>query len=247
MKLSKHSASLFWQGAWDALPLAASYILSAIIFGMMALAAGLTVWESVAMSLFIYTGAAQFSAVGMIAEHTGMWAILLTTFLLNTRHFLMGLSVSPYYQGLPLAHVNVLAFFMTDEQYAVSLNRFRHHQSEAAYLYGVSLTLHACWVLGTWAGSLAGEWIPDPGALGLGFSYIAMFIALSYFQLTSLSRILTFLLCGGLAVGVALLLPNGLHLLVAGLVAFCIGFALPAKEKAASSPQAESAQGVETA
>ncbi|MFF0913745.1 AzlC family ABC transporter permease [Brevibacillus sp. NPDC003359] len=42
----------------------------------MALAAGLTTWDSVAMSLFVYTGAAQYSAIAMIAENTGMWAII---------------------------------------------------------------------------------------------------------------------------------------------------------------------------
>lgn len=244
MKLSSQS---FRQGVWDALPLMASYILSGVIFGMMALAAGLTTWESVAMSLFVYTGASQYSAIAMITENTDMLAIIITTFLLNTRHFLMALSISPYYQRFSAAQVNVLAFYMTDEQYALTLNRFRHHPPDVSYIVGVSIALHICWVMGTWLGVVAGQWIPDPEALGLGFSYIAMFIALSYFQLTSVSRILTYLLCGGLAVGVAMILPNGLHLLVAGLVAFLIGYALPSEKEEENHVETQTAQGAETA
>lgn len=247
MKVSQHSAQSLRQGVWDALPLIASYILSGVIFGMMALAAGLTTWESIAMSFFVYTGAAQYSAIAMITENTGMWAIIITTCLLNTRHFLMALSVSPYYQRFSAGQVNTLAFYMTDEQYAVTLNRFRHHPPDVAYIVGVSISLHFCLVMGTWLGAVAGQWIPDPEKLGLGFSYIAMFIALSYFQLTSITRIFTFLLCGGLAVGVAMILPNGLHLLVAGLVAFLIGYALPSDQKEEPNLDTNSAQGAETA
>ncbi|WP_429844072.1 AzlC family ABC transporter permease [Brevibacillus sp. FIR094] len=247
MKVSQHSVQSLKQGVWDALPLMASYILSGVIFGMMALAAGLTTWDSVAMSFFVYTGAAQYSAIAMITENTGMWAIIITTCLLNTRHFLMALSVSPYYQRFSSGQVNALAFYMTDEQYALTLNRFRHHPPDVSYIVGVSLALHFCWVMGTWLGAVAGQWIPDPEALGLGFSYIAMFIALSYFQLTSLPRILTFVLCGGLAIGVAMILPNGVHLLVAGLVAFAIGYALPSDQVEEASVEPKSTQGAETA
>ena len=246
MKSSLQSMAAFKSGLLDALPITASYIPFGAIFGMVAMQAGLTSWESIAMSMFVYTGAGQFSAVSMIAEQAGFWAILITICLLNTRHLLMGLSISPYYQQFSNAKVNVLAFFLTDEAYAITLNRFRREKSQEAYIYGVSISLYLSWVFGTWLGTVAGQWIPDPASLGLGFSFTAMFLALAYYQLVSVVRIVTFLLCGGLAVLCALWLPNGLHLLIAGAVAFFIGYLLPSREEA-DAASAEPARGGETA
>lgn len=248
MKWPPQTAASLKQGAWDALPITASYILFGAIFGMMSMQAGLTAWESVAMSIFIYTGAGQFSAISMLSEHASMWAIILTTCLLNTRHLLMGISISPYYQRFSSAQVNTLAFFLTDEQYAITLNRFRHHQSDVPYIVGVGVSLYLSWMAGTWLGTIAGQWIPDPASLGLGFSFTAMFLALAYYQLVSLARILTFLFCGAIAVYFALVLPSGLHLLIAGLTAFLIGYVLPpGKETTEEEAVTASSQEVETA
>ncbi|WP_400164822.1 AzlC family ABC transporter permease [Brevibacillus sp. TJ4] len=245
MKISSQALASFKNGLWDALPMMASYILSGTIYGMMALQAGLTSWESIAMSLFVYSGAAQFSAVSMIAEQASMWAILITTCLLNTRHLLMGVSISPYYQQFSRRQVNGLAFFLTDEQYAIALNRFRHEQSSAPYIVGVGVSLYVCWLVGTSLGTVAGQWIPDPASLGLGFSFIAMFLALAYYQLFSVARVVTFLLCGAAAIVFSILLPNGLHLLIAGIVAFLIGYMLSGEAKpddaSPSHPKEESA------
>jgi 4-azaleucine resistance transporter AzlC len=237
MKWSQDSLDSMRRGFLDALPITASYVLFAAIFGMLALQTGLSAWESVAMSLIVYTGAGQFAALSMLAEQASASAIILTTFLLSSRHFLMGLSMSPHYQRFSPAEVHLLAFFLTDEQYAITLNRFRHHQSDVPYILGVSLPLYFSWCGGTWLGAVAGQWIPDPASMGLGFSFTAMFLALAYYQLTTLVRVFTFLLCGAVAVGLALVLPSGLDLLAAGILAFAIGYAWPNREPRESSEQ----------
>jgi 4-azaleucine resistance transporter AzlC len=225
------SLSTFRQGIIDSLPITVSIIPFGAIFGLMSIQSGLTLWQSVLMSMTVYAGSAQFTALSMLAEHANLWAIVLATFLLNSRHFLMGLSVAPYYQSFSLAQVNTLAFFLTDEQYAITLNRFRHYPSDVPYIVGVSLSLYLGWCGGTFIGTAAGQWIPDPESLGLGFSFTAMFLALAYYQLVSYTRIMVFLLSGLVATGLILVLPMGLHLLAAGLLAFAIGYFLPEKVK----------------
>ncbi len=219
------------QGLLDALPLTISLILFGGIFGMLSIQAGLTSWQSLAMSLIVFAGASQFTAISMIPEHTGIWAIILTTFLLNSRHLIMGLSMAPHYKDFSQKHVNVLAFLFVDEQYALSLNRFRQHKSDATYALAVGLSLYLSWAFGTWIGTIAGQWLPDPAALGLNFSFTAMFLALAYYQLQSVARIMAFLFCGAIAVWLGMILPNGLHLLAAGIVAFGIGYFLPQKQE----------------
>lgn len=220
-------ANAWREGVLDAVPIGISLVLFGAIYGMLSLQAGLTAWESMGMSLIVYAGSAQFTALPLIKDGASMFAIILATFLLNSRHLLMGLSVSPYYKSFSPWIVNVTAFFLTDEQYAITLNRFRSKGSQSSYVMAVSLSLYVAWAFGTWLGIVAGKWIPDPEALGLGFSFTAMFLALAYYQLNSWLRITTFLLCGSLATGLTFVLPNGLHLLAAGLLAFGIGYLLP--------------------
>jgi len=244
--LSSDSRAAFRQGFLDALPITASYVLFAAIFGMLSLQAGLVPWQSVAMSLIVYAGAAQFTALSMLADDASLWAIVLTTFLLNSRHLLMGFSLAPYYQHYTRTQVNGLAFLLTDESYAITLNRFQKHFNHPAYTFAVSISIYIAWAGGTWLGTAAGHLIPDPASLGLGFSFTAMFLALAYYQLSSLLRILTFIGLGVLAIWLSLLLPSGLPLLIVGIVAFAIGYFLPA-EKAAKAEASSQMQEVESA
>ncbi|MGO0062186.1 AzlC family ABC transporter permease [Brevibacillus fluminis] len=236
----------FREGVVDALPMVFSFVIFGGIFGLLATNTGLLAWQSVAMSLVVFAGSAQFTALSMLGEHTGLVAIIIATFLLNSRHLLMGLSMSPYYKSYPTKHVNMLAFLFIDESYAITLNRFRTHPSNMMYVYGTSLALYATWVGGTWLGTVAGKWLPDPASLGLGFSFSAMFLALVYYQLYSPLRIVTFVACGGAAVVLAFILPNGLHLLAAGLLAFGIGYFLGPKQETAPSEE-NLPKGVESA
>ncbi|GAA4703506.1 AzlC family ABC transporter permease [Brevibacillus fulvus] len=239
MKSSESTIQSLRNGFIDALPVTASYIVFAAIFGMLSLQTGLSPWQSIAMSIIVYAGSAQFTALSMLAEQASPWAIIFATFLLNSRHLLMGLSLSPYYQGYSRLQLNSVAFLLTDESYAISLNRLREQPKiNVSYVVGVSLSLYLAWIGGTWLGTMAGQWIPDPASLGLGFSFTAMFLALAYYQLGSLVRILTFVACGLVATWLALFLPNGLHLLIAGLLAFVVGFSLPLKQAAQTSEDA---------
>lgn len=215
------------QGVLDAAPIAVSILLFGGIYGMLSLQAGLTAWESLAMSLIVYAGAAQFAALSMLADDAGFWAIVLATFFINSRHLLIGLSMSQSYKSFSGRYVNGMAFFLIDESYAIMLNRFRQHAPNKGYIAAVGLMLYGFWNLGTVLGTVAGKWIPDPEALGLGLSFTLMFLALAYYQLYSWLRILTFLVCGVLAVWLAGVLPNGLHLLAAGVAAFAVGYLWP--------------------
>ncbi|MCC0565256.1 AzlC family ABC transporter permease [Brevibacillus borstelensis] len=246
MKNASPSTSSWKEGLIDSLPITASYIIYGAIFGMLAGQAGLTSWESIAMSVLVYSGASQFAGSSLIAEQASVWAIILTTCLLNLRHFLMGLSISPHYQRFSTAQVNGLAFFLTDEQYALTLNRFRHRESDVPYILSVSVALYTGWCGGTWIGTAAGAWIPDPASLGLGFSFTAMFLALAYYQLSSLLRIFAFLLCGAASVFLSFVVPNGLPVLIAGCLAFAIGYFWPTQEDG-DQTAAEETRGAESA
>ena len=219
------------QGFIDAIPIGLSLVVFGAIFGVMSIQADLSIWESVVMSLIVFAGSAQFASLSLISEDVYIWTIVLTTFLINSRHLLMGLSMSPYYTSFPKWYTNILAFFLIDEQYAITLHRFKDHRPHLAYIISVSLTLYITWFIGTVLGGFVGALIPDPGGLGLGFSFTAMFLSLVYFQLSSRLRVFTFIVCGALAVFLVSIIPSGLNLLVAGMIAFLFGYFFEAEKE----------------
>jgi predicted branched-subunit amino acid permease len=70
-----------------------------VIYAVNAVAAGLTPAQILAMSLLVFAGASQFTAVSMIAAGAGPLAITLTTLVLNARHLLMSASLLPHVRG----------------------------------------------------------------------------------------------------------------------------------------------------
>ncbi|USG63574.1 AzlC family ABC transporter permease [Brevibacillus ruminantium] len=223
--MSEKACRPAWQqGIVDSVPIGVSFLVFGGIFGMLGLQAGLSTAENVLMSFFVHAGSAQFAVLPMLAEGAGFWAMVLVTLLLNSRYFLMGLSLAPYYSKQSRRFANLIAFFMSDEQYAITYNRIRLYGFDSAYILSVSLFLHLFWALGTWLGSIAGHLLPDPHRFGLEYSFTAMFLALSVGMLSSKVRVAVFLGCGAAACLLSAWSVNGLHVLAAGVLAFAAGY-----------------------
>ena len=105
----------FRRGFWALAPLWLGVIPFALAFAVTARAAGLSLLETQALSVFVFAGAAQFSAVGLIAVGAAGLEIVLTTFLLNVRHLLYGLSLGRVFH-LTRRERPVAAFFLTDRR-----------------------------------------------------------------------------------------------------------------------------------
>ena len=114
----------FFAGARDTFPLIVGAIPFGIIFGTLALASGLSFAAAMAMSAFVFAGSAQFIAVGLLAAGTGWPLIVLTTFVVNLRHALYSATLAPFVSRLPLRWQLAIAFWLTDETFAVVVSRF---------------------------------------------------------------------------------------------------------------------------
>ncbi|MEJ8544932.1 AzlC family ABC transporter permease [Brevibacillus borstelensis] len=223
MNKQNHMAS--WkQGIRDSVPIGMSFLVFGGIFGMMALQAGMSSGESVLMSFFVHAGSSQFAVLPMLVEGAGFWTMVMVTFFMNSRHLLMAMSLAPYYSRHNRRFADLIAFFLSDEQYAITYNRIRQAGFDKAYILSVSIFLHLFWALGTWLGSLFGQFLPDPERFGLEFSFTAMFLALTVGLLTSPMRIAVFVGCGAVACLFSLVADSGLHVLGAGLLAFAVGY-----------------------
>ena len=218
----------FFAGVASVLPLLAAATPFAILFGVLSLTAGLPYWAAQAMSLFVFAGASQFVAVGLVAQGVSYPLIVLTTLIVNLRHAFYGASVADHLRGLSRAWRAFLAFSMVDESYAIAITHYRDtSHGDAAYKHwyflGANIGLLFFWNVGTAIGYFLGRLIGDPLALGLDFTLPLVFIAILIPQLKTRAHLISAITAAILAV-LGYALPNKLGLLFAMAFGVVIGF-----------------------
>lgn len=164
------------EGALTALPLAFGYFPVAMAFGLLAKNTALLFQDSFLCSLLVYAGASQFMALDMIWDGISIGSIILATFLLNLRHFIMSASLSVRLQAVKKRWLFLIAFGVTDETFSVlSLN---DRELTLPYLLTLQVVPYLSWVGGTMVGYLAGALLPASIQLSLGIGLYALFMAL---------------------------------------------------------------------
>lgn len=212
-----------WTGFVDTLPLWLGVMPFGVAYALAARTAGLSVLQTLAMSLLVFAGASQFTAAGLFASGAGGLSIVLTTLIVNLRHLLLTASLASALRSLSLARRLGLAFGVTDESYAVSVQRLLAGQAGPGLLLGANLSLYLSWQLSTLAGVLLGGVIPDPQALGLGLVFPLSFLVLLAPYLRSRPAWAAALVAGATALAGRLLLPGSWYILLAAVAGSLAG------------------------
>ncbi len=215
------------RGMLDSLPMGISFIVFGSVFGVMAIQTGLTPIESMLMSLVSFAGSAQLSILPMMAENASISAMVLAALLINVRHLLYGLSLSPYFTKFDLKFTNFIAYFLSDALYALSLQHCKRPQPQKSYLTSAGIFLYFSWGLGTFIGTITSSFLPAQKDLGLDFSITAIFLIMAYTEVTSFLKIVTFLMTGLIMIILSSVFPMGILLLIAGVIAFVVGYVSP--------------------
>lgn len=230
--MDKNSRQEFWQGARDSLPVQAGIITFGLTCGILGPAAGLSGIETVLMSMLVFAGAAQFIGIAMIGAGAAGWGmIVFTTLLINLRHLLMGATLAPYMNRLPLTRQALLAFGITDESFVLLTNRLRFSSYNPAYHCGLNFSLYLIWVLSTAAGVLIGTRIPDPLAWGIDFVMPATFIALLLPRLKDSTGRWVCAVAASTSILGAIYLPGKWYIIIAALTASVAGGLLEGRRK----------------
>lgn len=168
--------SEFRQGFQSGISIAIGYLPIALTFGLLAKTTGLTFVETVLMSLIVFAGAAQYISLSLIAMGTGVFEIVLTTFIVNIRHFLMTASLNEKAEkGHPLKRA-IYAFGVTDETFAVAATK--DGSVSTPYMFGVTSISYASWVICSGVGFLVGANLPETLQVSMSIALYAMFIGL---------------------------------------------------------------------
>ena len=147
----------------------------AIAFGVGAVAAGGTVVQACTMSLLVFTGASQFSAVSVIASGGSTASALGSAMLLAARNGVYGLTMARHLDG-SLGRRLVAAQLTIDESAAMATAQDDPDATRAAF-WITGGAVFVFWNLGTLVGALAGEAI-DPETYGLDAAFPAAFVAM---------------------------------------------------------------------
>ncbi len=164
------------KGFKDAFPIMMGYFPIAMTFGILSKTAGVSVVDGMLMSSIVYAGASQFMAVSMIAAGIAPVSIIIATFLMNFRHFIMSASIRAKLKTVHKKWFPVIGFFLTDESFSVA--SLKEDIDDAGYLISMEIASYASWVMGTLAGYLTGMFFPKSLVEAMGVALYALFIAL---------------------------------------------------------------------
>ena len=234
----------FRQGARDMYGVAPGFAAWGLMTGVAMVKSGMSVVESVLMTVVVYAGSAQLAAVPLLVAGAPAWVILATAFCVNLRFVVFSAHLRAYLVQLPLAQRLLTGFLTTDLSYVLFVRRFPTptddpglRLSQQAYLAG---NCGLCWC--NWVGSsLVGIALANfiPPAWGLGFAGILALLGISFSLVSTRLRVIAALVAGTAAVA-TFTLPLKLNILVAiaAAVAVCLlleqaGLGKPAPSQAA--------------
>ena len=197
-----------------------------MIYGVLALGAGIPAEASQAMSAIVFAGSSQFVVTQMAGSNTPALVMVFTIFIVNLRHALYSASITPYLQRLSGRWKGLLAYLLTDEAYAVAIINYDREGARPSshwYLFGAGITLWSTWQVSTAAGILLGAVIP--ASWSLDFTLALTFIALVMPLLKDRPSLGSALTAGIVAV-LGVNLPYKLGLVAAALTGILVGMLL---------------------
>jgi predicted branched-subunit amino acid permease len=205
----------------DALGIGIATGAYALSFGAISTTAGLSLLQTCALSLLMFTGASQFALVGVVGAGGSVWAGAATAALLGTRNALYGVRLSSLFDGGWWKRARA-AHFVIDETTAMAIARESPAESRLAF-WATGVAIFTLWNLGTLIGALATHALPDPKVLGFDAAPPAAFLALLAPRLRAREPMAIALGAGVVALVCLPFLPAGVPLLVVALLVALFG------------------------
>ena len=167
----------FPKGLKDGIPICLGYLSVSFTFGMMAAKGGLPLWAIQLISMTNLTSAGQFAGTALILSGGAYLEIAVTTFVINLRYTLMGVSLSQKLEpSMPGWKRALLAFGNTDEIFAVAMQQ--KGLVSGRYLLGLIMLPYIGWASGTLLGATAFGALPASAASALNIAIYGMFVAI---------------------------------------------------------------------
>ncbi len=223
--MNTHKHSLYWQGFRAGAPFILVVGPFGLLFGVIATEAGLNVIQTMAMTILVIAGAAQFAAVQLLVENAPVFVVILTGLAVNMRMAMYSASIAPHIGKAATWKRILLSYLLVDQSYAVAILKYEKSpeltaSQKTTYFFGAMSPIAVVWYASTYIGIVAGSNIPPEYALD--FAIPITFLALVGPNLRSLPHLAAAIV----SVLVSLLLielPYNLWLIIAALLAMMTG------------------------
>jgi 4-azaleucine resistance transporter AzlC len=213
----------FWAGVRAEIPLLVGVFPFGMIYGALALNAGLSKPAAQMMSSIVFAGSAQFITSQLVHDAAPGFVIVLTIAVVNLRHTLYSASLAPYLASVSTRWKMLLSYLLTDEAYAPTVIKYERDGITPFshwFLFGAGLSLWSTWQVSTAFGIFLGTAIPE--SWSLDFALPLTFIAMVVPVLKNRPAIAAALSAGIVAL-LAYSLPYKLGLILAALVGIAVG------------------------
>lgn len=178
----------FFDGIRLFLPIGAGYLPLGFACGIVCAEAGMSVMQIFVMSLLIYAGAGQYIAGGMIAAGASPLSIIITTFIVNSRHILYTSVLYPYISKWSFFRQSLFAAQITDEVFAMHSSFMNKNNANTVTAFTLNIFSHFSWIISNTIGGISASLIPDSSKFGLDFTLYALFIALIIPRLINIAQ-----------------------------------------------------------
>lgn len=177
--------------------IAIGYFPIALTFGLLAKTTGLSLLEATAMSIFVYAGAAQYISLSLITAGVAPALIVLNTFIVNIRHFLMTAALNEKMQPDDRWKKALYAFGITDESFSVLATQ-KGNKLSTAFAVGVIVIAYGSWIVFTAVGHLIGANLPQFLQASMSIALYAMFVGLLMPSMRGNRKVVSLALIAGL-------------------------------------------------
>ncbi len=197
----------------------------AVLFGVIATEAGLSVSETLWFSALVIAGASQFTAIQLMTEAAPVWIVLAAALAVNLRMAMYSASLQPHLGTATIWQRALVAYLNVDASYAIGIQKFEDEPEwpvtdKVAFFCGTMLFMFPLWIFGTWFGAVTGDALPDSFQLDIAMPI--MFLALVGPMLKTLAHLAAAMvsILGAMAFA---FLPSGIGILLAALLAMAVG------------------------
>lgn len=221
-----HDKAAWREGLHDGMPTLFGIAAWGLVVGIAMVKAGLSVPQSIGMTLLVFAGSAQLASLPLIVAHAPVWVIFATALVVNLRFVIFSVLLAPHFAHLPWQQRFGLGYVSGDMTVALFLRRFPSEApapGKLAYLKGLMYPNWVAWQVGSIAGILLGSAVPPQW--GLGFAGTLAILCIMIPLVANKAALCGVLVAGAVAVA-AFGLPYKLGLLSAVVVGMLTAMAV---------------------
>jgi predicted branched-subunit amino acid permease len=216
----------FWTGCRDVSPVLLATIPFGLVAGIVAVASGLTPLQGIALSVLSFSGIAQLVTCQLIAANSPVVVTVMAATIVSLRLLMYSAALAPHLAYLTPRWKALLAFLMTDQSFAMTVERFREPgdvRQRHWYFLGTAATLYLTWQAAVILGVVAGGQVPADWSLD--FVVVLTFIALLVPAVRTRADLAAAIVAFGVALAAAGL-PYRLSLVIASIAGIAAGMAI---------------------